>query len=80
MRKCYFCGRGVKIRTTDKLLLETLPNGRSYNFCSVHWKKLRAHGTPQEIETYRKHLTVHPSATITFGSILKRLQNTYRTQ
>ena len=64
MRKCYFCGRGVKIRTTDKLLLETLPNGRSYNFCSLHWNKLRAHASPDQIESYRKRLPVY-SADIT---------------
>jgi len=80
LQKCYFCGRGVKIRTTDALLLERLPNGRSYNFCKPHWNKLRAYGSPQEIEAHRKHLAVYRDSTITLGSILKGLQSNHHMQ
>lgn len=76
IQKCYFCGRGVKIRTADPLLLERLPNGRSYNFCKVHWNKLRAYATPDTIRSYQRHLSVYASEKVSFNGAVRYVQVT----
>jgi hypothetical protein len=55
VRRCYLCGTNTTLpRTADDFLLQVLKNGRSYNYCTHHWKKLRQHAPEHIVEQHRR--------------------------
>jgi hypothetical protein len=54
LRRCYFCGRYVQVKKPDEFLLIVLENGRSFNFCISHWKKLTAVASPALVDEFRR--------------------------
>jgi YHS domain-containing protein len=55
VRRCYLCGTNTTLpRSADSFLLQTLKNGRSYNFCSDHWRKLLKVAPAEKIEEHRR--------------------------
>ena len=64
LRGCYFCGTAVQVKSRDPLLLEILPGGRSFNFCSHHLKKLLQHAPLPVIYKHRKEFLLHASTAI----------------
>ena len=55
VRRCYRCGTNTtRPRSADNFLLQTLKNGRSYNYCSHHWRKLLKVAPTDKIEEHRR--------------------------
>jgi hypothetical protein len=71
LRGCYFCGTAVQVKSRDPLLLEILPGGRSFNFCSHHLKKLLQHAPLPVIYTHRKKYLITTRSPIDRYSIAR---------
>ena len=55
VRRCYLCGKNTTLpRSADAFLLQVLRNGRSYNYCRKHWRKLREVASAENIEKHRR--------------------------
>jgi len=57
VRRCYLCGTNTTLpRTADSFLLQVFTNGRSYNYCQKHWRKLQQFAPVHLIEHHRRTL------------------------
>ncbi len=58
IRRCFFCGKNrVVPRTIDPHFLTILSNGRSFNYCKVHWRTFQAYAPPLLITDHQHRLT-----------------------
>jgi hypothetical protein len=72
---CYLCGTNTQVKNNDPFLLQVLPGGRSYNYCTYHLKILKKYAPLLVIDKHRRNFiaTTNEQKTYTRQYSLKRI-------